>query len=126
MEFIDEVMIQKLGYVADDFISIKQTDTDALFKIKFNDIECGLLYISRKPELERETHILSTMIQKDKSLDFFILTNKKETVVTFTDHNGRLLPQYIDMKNGYNQMELICGKVFMKNLISNRGVEYYD
>lgn len=125
MNFIEEVMIAKLGYKETDFIPLETTHTDALYKIKFNEIECGLLYVSRKDTLDRETHILSTMIQNDKTLDFFILTNTSETVVAFTDHNGRLLPQYIDMRTGYNRMELICGKVFMKNLIANRGVEYY-
>ena len=125
MQFIDDVMIKKLGYNNDDFIPMCITDADQLYKMRFNGVECGLLYVSRKDKLDRETHILSTMIQKDTSLDFFILTNKNESVVIFTDHNNSLIPQYIDMQKGYNRMELICGKIFMKNLISNRGVEYY-
>lgn len=126
MHFIDEIMIDKLGYDYEDFIPLEITKEDELFKMKFNGVECGLLYVSRKNSLKREAVILSTMIQRDKTLDFFILTNKKETIITFTDHINTLIPQYFNMQNGYNQLELICGKTFMKNLIANRGVEYYD
>jgi len=126
MDFIKDVMIGKLQYNANDFKLLQSDNMNDLYKMIFNDIECGLLFISSKDTLDRETQILSTMIQKDSTLDFFILTNVKDTVVVFTDHKNTLVPQYIDMSKGLNLMELICGKPFMKNLISNRGVEYYD
>lgn len=126
LSFIEQVMIDKLGYDFDDLIPLQITVNNELFKVKFNNIECGLLYITDEDTIDRETHILSTMIQKDESLDFVIVTNTLDVVIVFTDHNNRIMPQYIDLRNGYNKLELICGKIFMKNLISNRGVEYYD
>lgn len=106
-----------------DFSLVGQSEDNLLLKIKLNDIDCGLLSITTKDSLDRASIILSNTIKKTK-FDFFILLNDKDLVIMFTDHQGSLLPQYIPLKNS-NQIELVCGKPFIKNLIANRGVEYY-
>jgi len=112
-----------MGFEKSDISLIEKSETDVLFKVILNNIECGLLSITTKESLDRSSIILSNFIKKT-IFDFFIILNEKDLVMMFTDHKGTLMPQYISLKNT-NQIELICGKPFIKNLIANRGVEFY-
>lgn len=122
-KLFETYVLGMMNYDKSDFMLIEKTETDLMINIKLNDIECGLLFITLNESLDRPSIILSNFIKKTK-FDFFILFNDKDLVVMFTDHRDRLIPQYIPLKNE-NQIKLICGKPFIKNLIANRGVEYY-
>ena len=119
----ETVVLGTMGFDKSDLSLIEGSETDVLIKVTLNNVECGLLSITTKDSLERPCIILSNFI-KQTIFDFFIILNDKDLVVMFTDHKGRLFPQYIPLKNT-NQIELICGKPFIKNLIANRGVEFY-
>ena len=113
-----------MKFTKDDLSLINSTETDILFNVKLNNIDCGLINITTNDNLERSAIILTNYI-KNSEFDFFILLNSKDLIVIMTDHRNSIIPQYIPLKNN-NQIELICGKTFLKNLIANRGVEYYD
>lgn len=117
------IVLGTMMFDRSDFSLVGQSEDDLLLKIKLNNVDCGLLSITNKESLDRASIILSNVIKKTK-YDFFILFNNTDLVVMFTDHENNLFPQYISLQNS-NQIELICGKPFIKNLISNRGVEYY-
>jgi len=106
-----------------DLTLIEKNHKNILINVKLNNIECGLISITTDESLERSSIILSNFIKKTK-YDFFILLNDKALVIMFTDHVKTLIPQYIPLENT-NQLELVCSKPFLKNLIANRGVEFY-
>ena len=123
-DLFQKYIIDTMKFSVNDLELINRSETDLLFNIKLNNIECGLLSITTDKSLERSSIILSNYI-KNTHFDFFINLNEYDLVVMLTDHKNTLIPQYIPLKNK-NQIELICGKSFLKNLIANRGVEYYD
>ena len=117
------IFIERLGYETTDFSLIDKSETDILMTISLNNIICGLLCITTSNDIDKRAKILAYQIMNSE-IDFFILLNEIDLVIMITDHKNTLIPQYIPLKNK-NQIELICGKSFLKNLIANRGVEYY-
>jgi hypothetical protein len=122
-QLFNDIVINRLKYARDDLRLIDNTDDYWLFRVYLNSVSCGLLCLTTQTSLDRTTHILAhTIMHTD--LDFFIAINTRDAVIVLTDHRGRLIPQHIPIAQS-NQLELICGKPFIKNLIANRGVEYY-
>lgn len=106
-----------------DLTLIDKNHKNILINVKLNNIDCGIISITTAESLERSSIILSNYILKTE-YDFFILLNDTDLVVMFTDHEKRLMPQYIPLTNT-NQIELVCSKPFLKNLIANRGIDFY-
>lgn len=122
-ELLESVVVKIMKFDKEnDLTLLEGTNENALLKIKFNDVDCGLLMITTDDDLNRKAIILSNVI-KQTTFDFFILLNPNDLVIMFTDHQGNLFPQHISTENK-NMVELVCSKPFLKNLIANRGVEY--
>jgi len=121
-EIFEETVLSTMKFEREDLTLMQYSENDALFKIAFNEVDCGMLMITEEKDLNRKSIIMSNVIKKT-IFDFFILMNDLDLVVMFTDHQGTLFPQYVQAKNK-NMVELVCGKPFLKNLIANRGVEF--
>jgi hypothetical protein len=121
---LDDVILKTLKYEKSDFKILDWNDEVWLFSIHLNDVFCGMLCLSTKEDLAYQTKILTHQIMNSE-LDFIILMNDKNAVIVMTDHSRSIIPQYVPTNNR-NLLELVCSKPFMKNLIANRGVEYYD
>ncbi len=122
-ELLEMVVVKIMKFDKEhDLTLLESTNENALLKVKFNDVDCGLLMLTTDCDLNRKAIILSNTI-KNTIFDFFILMNVDNIIVMFTDHQGNLFPQHISTKNE-NMVELVCSKPFLKNLIANRGVEY--
>ena len=121
-----DVVLKTLKYDRSDLTILGDTNDVWLFGVHFNDVFCGLICLTTKTEKEFEIQYnLLTHKIVHSELDFFILMNDLDAMIVMTDHNKTILPQHIQLKKR-GMLELVCGKPFMKNLIANRGIEYYD
>ena len=96
-----------------------------IFTTKFNldqdraGVAYGSLMIPSDKDNNKITLSLST-----GSVTTIGVTIEKDLIILFTNHKNTLITKYIPLKN-INQIELVCSKPFLKNLIANRGVEFY-
>lgn len=118
------IVLGILKFDLSDLKLVERNETDVLLTVSLNSVTCGFIMLTGDQKLDRKAALLAEVIKSSKHFDFYILINSINAVAAFTDHQGSLFPQYIPLHKT-NTLELTCSKPFLKNLIANRGVEYY-